>query len=90
VSDVGGLADAGEVEQTYRYAQVCKCLSTALIGDRPVFPSFFFFFWSVWDNGTESAEAFQGHLLVLLVVGQSLSGRCHYGAGPGVFQQAVG
>jgi hypothetical protein len=26
--------------------------------------------WSIWDNETQSAEAFQGHPLELLVVGQ--------------------
>jgi hypothetical protein len=37
-------------------------------------PFFFFFFWSVWNNESQSAEAFQGHPLLLLVVGHILPG----------------
>jgi hypothetical protein len=42
--------------------------------------SFFFFFFgsiwvSIWDNETQSAEAFQAHPLVLLVVSQSIAGQ---------------
>jgi hypothetical protein len=36
---------------------------------------FYFLFLSVWDNDTQSAEAFQGYPLVLLVVGQLLPGK---------------
>jgi hypothetical protein len=35
---------------------------------------FFLFFWSVWDNEIQSAEAFQAHPLVMLGVSQSLPG----------------
>jgi hypothetical protein len=36
---------------------------------------FSFVLWSVWDNETWSAEAFQDHLLVLLVVDQTMPGK---------------
>jgi hypothetical protein len=37
--------------------------------------SSFHFFWSIYDNEARSAEAFQGHPLLFMIVSESLRGK---------------